>query len=187
MENNEWENQTAAIRATHAFVEAIGELSNYYHEQYEHGNREVIAPLRAEEPNLLQVRSLARQNGWWDCSSVPWRDWIHIYEHTGRHAEWKRLVNEIVPDFVDKDGNPITECEEKWLFISQWMRSLFREQHDYRAAENQIRKEVEFNRRRATTLLSRPAELLSAREKNSLRSLGTSLHELGEIQRKWTT
>jgi len=184
MENNEWANQPAVIRATHAFVESMGTLSSYYHDQYEHGNRDVIAPLRLEESNLLHARSLARQNGWWDYIIRAMEGLDTLYDHTGRHAEWKRLVNEIVPDFVDKDGNPITEREEKWLFISQWMRSLFREQHDYRAAENQIRKEVEFNRRRATTLLSRPAESLSAREKNSLRSLGTSLHELGEIQRE---
>ena len=37
----------------------MGELGNYYHKQYEEGNRDAIAPLRAEETNLLHARALA--------------------------------------------------------------------------------------------------------------------------------
>ena len=48
-------------RARRAFVEALGALGDYYHDQYGDGNRLVISALRAEEPNLLHARRLARQ------------------------------------------------------------------------------------------------------------------------------
>jgi tetratricopeptide (TPR) repeat protein len=175
---------SSAQAALRAFVESMGELSNYYHEQYEYGNRDVIAPLRSEEPNLLHARSLARQHGWWDALISTMQGLQQLYRHTGRRAEWKRLVEEIAPDFVDKDGNPILEREEQWLFVSYWLRSLFVEQHDYFAAENQIGKEVEFNRRRAQPLFSRPIESLSPNEKNTLRMLAVSLENLGNRQRE---
>ena len=51
-------------RVTRAFVEAMGELGDYYHNQYVEGHTEV-ASLRAEEANLLQARALARAHSWW--------------------------------------------------------------------------------------------------------------------------
>jgi len=170
--------------ALRAFVESMGELSNYYFNQYEDGNRDVIAPLRSEEPNLLHARSLACQHGWWQAIINAMQGLRQLYDHTGRRAEWKRLVEEIVPDFVDKDNNPIPEREAQWLLVSQWIRFLFKEQHDYQAAENQIRKEVEYNRRRATSLLARPAESLSAEEKNTLRTFAVSLEQLAILLRE---
>jgi hypothetical protein len=53
------------LAATHAFVEAMGELGDYYCNQYEGGNRDVIGALAAEEANLLHSWSLARSNEWW--------------------------------------------------------------------------------------------------------------------------
>jgi tetratricopeptide (TPR) repeat protein len=64
------------------------------------------------------------------------------------------------------------------------MRFLFMEQHDYQAAENQTRKEVEFNRRRADSLLARKAEPLSAGEKNTFRMLAVSLEQLAIMLRE---
>jgi hypothetical protein len=58
----------ARERALRAYVEAMGGLGNYYFRQYEQGNRDVVAALRAEEPNLLHARALARRNGWWGCA-----------------------------------------------------------------------------------------------------------------------
>jgi len=172
------------VRSLRAFIESMGALGNYNHNQYEGGNREVIAALRLEEPNLLHARALARKHGWWMAVMETMQGLRSLYDHTGRRAEWKRLIDEIVPDFVDKEGNPILEREEQWLFVSQWMRLLFVEQRDYVAAENQIKKEVEFNRRRAAALLARPPETLTDGEKNTMNMLAASLNQLADIQAK---
>ena len=107
-------------RALRAFVESMGELGNYYHDQYEDGNRDVIAPLRREEPNLLHARSLARQHGWWNRVISAMQGLYQLYDHTGRRAEWKRLVEEIVPDFVGADDLPLSGREEQWGFVTQY-------------------------------------------------------------------
>jgi hypothetical protein len=61
-----FEHHYATVRtvATRAFVGTLGELGEYYHRQYNEGNREVVGILSREESNLLQARALARGNGW---------------------------------------------------------------------------------------------------------------------------
>jgi hypothetical protein len=86
------------IGATRTFVEAIGELGNYYHRQYEGGNRDVIRVLAAEETNLLHARSLARSNDWWHPVVGIMQGLRQLYAHTGRTTEWSRLVEEVAPN-----------------------------------------------------------------------------------------
>ena len=174
---------SSAQAALRAFVESMGVLSNYYANQYMDGNRDVIAPLRREEPNLLHARALARQHGWWDAVIKTMQGLLHLYNHTGRRAEWKRLVEEIVPDFVGADDLPLSGREENWLFTMQWRYLLYMEEHNLPEAERLSRVIVAFNRHRAASLLNRPAESLSAGEKNNLRTLAVSMEQLGQIQR----
>jgi len=178
-----WLLNTDYWHATRAFVKSLGELGNYYHDQYGDGNRDVIASLRMEEPNLLHARSLARQHGWWDAIIKSMQGLDTLYTHTGRRAEWKRLVEEIVPDFVGADDLPLAGREEQWAFIIQWRMQLAREGRNLAKAERLQRIQVDEQRRNAASLLTRPAESLSAREKNTLRTLAVSVEQLGHIQR----
>lgn len=173
----------SSMVALRAYVESMGQLSNYYFSQYEDGNRDVIAPLRSEEPNLLHARSLARQYGWWNRVISAMQGLRKLYDHTGRRAEWKRLVEEIVPDFVGADDLPLLGREEQWSLVTGYLVLLAEESHDLAEAERLQRACVEWDRRNTVSLLSRPKESLNTGEKNTLRSLGVSLHELGEIQR----
>jgi tetratricopeptide (TPR) repeat protein len=177
-------NRPSSIVALRAFVESIGELGDYYHNQYEYGNRDVIAPLRREEPNLLHARSLARQHGWWDALTSAMQGLKKLYDHTGRRAEWKRLVEEILPDFVGADDLPLSGREEGWRFVIEYLATLAMETRQWNDAERYARKKVEFARSRATSLLSRPIESLSTAEKNMLRMLAVSLERLAIMLRE---
>ncbi|HXG24454.1 MAG TPA: hypothetical protein VNJ09_07875, partial [Chthonomonadales bacterium] len=168
--------------ATRAYVEAMGELGNYYFNQYEEGSRGVIAPLRAEESNLLHARSLARRHGWYWRITSTMQGLRQLYDHTGRYAEWKRLVEEIVPDFVGADDRPLPGREEQWSLITEYLVSLARESRDWAEAERLQRRQVDEQRRRAAPLLRRPADELTAAENNALRSLAVSLQVLGHLQ-----
>jgi hypothetical protein len=75
-----------------AYVEALGELGNYYGRQYNEGNRGVIALMKAEEANLLHARRLAQQHGWYHRITSTMQGLDELYGHTGRRAEWRRLV-----------------------------------------------------------------------------------------------
>ncbi|MEI8308099.1 MAG: CHAT domain-containing protein [Chloroflexales bacterium] len=168
-----------------AYVEAMGELSNYYTAQYEGGNRGVIAMLRAEEANLLHARRSALRHGWYDAIIMAMQGLHQLYAHTGRRAEWRTLVEEIVPSFVDptSDG-PLPGREEQWELVTEYRMRLLREERQWADAAKLQGLQVDYQRQQAAPLLALPPEQLDAGQRNSLRSLAASLHELGQIQRE---
>jgi tetratricopeptide (TPR) repeat protein len=168
---------------TRAFVQAVAALGNYYWNQYEDGNRGVIRALTAEEPNLLNARTLARTHHWWGQLIGTMQGLRMLYHQTGRRVEWFRLVEEIVPDFID----PVTEGvltgkEEYWSLVTGYRVGLAREGRHWEEAERLQSLSVNWNRKRAAPVLSKPPHAWDATEKNAVSSLGAVLHELSEIQ-----
>jgi len=163
----------------------MGELGNHYHHQYGAGIREVIAALEAEEANLLHARCLARTHGWWDRIISTMQGLRSLYDHTGRGAEWRRLVEEIVPDFVDPatDG-PLPGREDEWSLVTEYRVRLAREARQWAEAERLQRVCVDWDRRRAAGALQLKPEALDDAQRNAVRTLAASLHELGQIQRE---
>ncbi|HSS50683.1 MAG TPA: CHAT domain-containing protein, partial [Thermoanaerobaculia bacterium] len=173
------------LAAKRAFVEAMGSLGNFYLEQYGHGNRDVLAALRAEEANLLHARRLARAHGWWHRVTSTMQGLRNLYNHTGRRAEWKRLVEEIVPDFVDpKTDGPLPGREERWSLVTEYRVRLAIEERQWAEAERLQTARVDWNRQRAAPALARLADELESGERNTIRTLAASLHDLGEIRRE---
>ncbi|MGA2074532.1 MAG: tetratricopeptide repeat protein [Terriglobia bacterium] len=172
-------------RAIRAYVEAIGGLGSYYHNAYGDGRRDVIGALQAEEANLLRARELARSHGWWRRAISTMQGLDDLYDHTGRRAEWARLVEEIVPDFVDpgSDG-PLPGREDWWSFVTQYRVPLAREVRQWEKAERLQRMNVEWRRERALAALATPPEKLDHGERHTIRTLVASVHELGQIQRE---
>ena len=88
-------------------------LGSYCHRELQAGNRDVMAGLLAQEANLLHARALARDNGWWSAVVNAMQGLETLYLHTGRQDEWKRLVRETVPEFVDPETEePLPGREE---------------------------------------------------------------------------
>ena len=179
---SEIENPQSPARA---YVEAMGALGNYYHDQYEDGNRDVIAMLRAEEANLLHARRLALRHGWWLAILKAMQGLRQLYAHTGRRAEWRTLVEEIVPSFVDptSDG-PLPAREAQWAMVTEYRVHLLQEERQWAVAAKLQGLRVDYARQQAALLLALPPEQLDARQRNTLRSLAAALHQLGEIQRE---
>ena len=163
----------------------MGALGNYYHHQYNEGNREVIDLLIAEEANLLHARQLARRHGWWDVLANTMQGLRALYDHTGRRAEWARLVEEIVPDFVDPatDG-PLPGQEKHWSVVAQHRVLLAEEARQWAKAEHLQRAQVEWTRQRAAPALAALPEKLDTAQRNAIRTLAVVLEQLGRIQRE---
>ncbi len=173
------------LQALRAFVEAIGQLGNYYHDQYIDGNRDVIGALTAEEANLLHARQLARANAWWALVITTMQGLHVLYDHTGRRAKWAALVNEIVPDFIDPATDaPLAGREEQWVFVTDYRVRLGREARQWAEAERLQRMEVEWNRERAAPVLAVLPIALDHRQGNAIRTLAVSLEALGNILRE---
>lgn len=175
--------EARAEAATRAFVEAIGELGGYYHKEYESGNRNVIDALRDEEANLLYARQLARSNGWWDPVTSTMQGLNTLYNHMGRRAEWKRLVDKIVPDFVDMETDgPLPGREDRWSLVTGYRVRLAMEERQWTEAERLQSLRAEWDRKKAAPALKKTIEGLEGNERNQIRTLAASLHELGRIQ-----
>jgi tetratricopeptide (TPR) repeat protein len=171
------------LMAARAFVEAMGELGNYYQYQYEDGNRDVITKLSLEEANLLYARKLAHMHKWWNgvISTMQGLHWL--YDHTGRTAEWARLVNEIVPDFIDpKTDGPLPGCEEEWSIVTEYRIRLAKEARQWTEADRLQRACVDWGHKRAATALAAPPEALDSTKRNVIRTLVVSLEALGNLQ-----
>jgi hypothetical protein len=96
----------------------------------------VIGALAAEEANLLHARQLARRHGWWDRITSTMQGLRMLYAHTGRRAEWARLVAEIVPEFVDpQTDGPLPGREEAWSLVTDYRVRLAREMRNWPEAE----------------------------------------------------
>lgn len=176
---------SSQLKATRAFVAATGELGSYYHDEYDTGKREVIAALKAEEANLLHARELARAHRWWGSVIGTMMGLDALYGHIGRRPEWARLVDEIVQDFVDPttDG-PLAGREEAWSLVTEYRVRLARVARDWAEAERLQRTRVGWTRQWGASALKLPPEALDKVQRNAIRTLAASLHELGEIQRE---
>lgn len=170
-------------KATFAFVEAMSEFGDYYHEEYQDGNRDMIANMAFEEANLLYARHLARTNGWWYNVISTMHGLQSLYGHTGRRAEWARLVNEIVPDYVDPDHEgPLPGREEEWGFVTEYCVMLAQEAREYADAERLQQNHVDWARQGAGAALRVSTETLDAVQQNKIYNLVVSLHKLAQIQ-----
>jgi tetratricopeptide (TPR) repeat protein len=170
---------------TRAFVEAMGVLGNYYCNPSEQDNLFGIAVLTTYEANLLHARELARANGWWLALTKTMQGLRQLYNYVGRRAEWRRLVEEIVPDFIDPaTDRPLPGREEEWGFITQYRVQLAMEARQWGEAERLQQVCVDWDRQRAASALTVSLESLDRTQRHAIRTLATSLHQLGQIQRE---
>jgi len=161
--------------ATLAFVEAMGELGNRYHSEYEDGKHEVVSILAAEEANLLHARQLARTHGWWKAVISTMQGLYVLYAHRGRQKEWERLVDEILPDYVDVTTHgPRPGLEEQWVLVTDYRVRLARNARNWTIAESLQQTLVEWIYQRVN-----PASA-TADDKGTL---AAALHSLAQIQR----
>jgi tetratricopeptide (TPR) repeat protein len=171
--------------ATRAFVEATGGLGDYYFSKYDGANSDVIGALMAEEANLLNARNLARSHGWGGPVIGSMQGLFTLFTHTGRHMEWSRLVEEIVPDFVDpaNDG-PLPGREAEWTLTTQYRVRLARQARRWEEAEPLQGVRVSLHRQHLVGTLAKPSKEWDAAEKRHVHTLANSLGEAAQIQRE---
>ncbi len=173
---------TAALRA---FVYAMSGLGDYYHRQYQEGNYQAIPVLGFEEANFLLVYRSARFHGWRTAVLGSLQALQQLYRHTGRRAEWKRLVEEVVPDFFDPEsGKSLPGVEEGWNIVTGYRVAISREERQWSEAERLGALHLDWARQNAVHALAQPIEGLKGEEWNAIRTLAACLHELGQIRRE---
>ena len=107
---------------------------------------------------------------------------LHI--HQGRSGEWARLVAGAADLYVQADGGPRREREEAWSVLTQYLVGLARAERDWAAAERLQQAQVAVTRRLAADALVIPAPQCTLVQRNRIRTLSVSAHDLGEILRE---
>src|SRR5262249_53728469 len=108
-----------------------------------------------------------------------------LYEATGRGAAWRRLVEEVLPDFVDPaSGGPLAGRADDWSLVTEYRVGLAMEERNWVEAEQLQRVRVDWNRQRAQPALAVTPDRRDATQRHDIRRLRTSLHGLAQIQRE---
>lgn len=176
--------ESPARRATRAFASSLGALGIYYHAKYQRGHRDVIDALVVEEINLLHAHWLACVNGWREAIICTMQGLSLLYNHTGRRAEWKQRVEEIVPKFVDLEtDSPLQRWGEEWVVVTEYRVEIARRERKWKEAEHLQQLVVEWTRKRAASAIRIPLDSLNDVQRNTIRSLGVSLELMGRIQK----
>jgi hypothetical protein len=175
--------RSSATAALRAWVEAIGELGDYYHGQFIDGNRGVIQFIALEEANLLHARRSARRHGWWGHVTSAMQGLRSLYEYQGRVSEWARLVAEITPDYCSHDDAPPPGREDEYSLVMDYRVRLARDHdRDLPHAAALQEKLVAWDRRRAALALDLPTDAaLDPVQRNRIRTLGVGVFTLGQI------
>ncbi len=79
---------------------------------------------------------------------------------------------------------PLPGREDEWSLVTEYRVRLAREERDLDKAERLQRLSVDWDRERARAALATAPEQRSDDQRNAIRSLAVSIHELGEIQRE---
>ena len=177
------EGRSSAEAALRAWVEAVGGLGNYYHDQFAGGKRDVIQFLSLEEANMLHARRLARRHGWWSPVISAMQGLNELYDYKGRGAEWARLVAEIVPEYCTEDDEPVPGREDQYSLVMGYRIELARHQERDLARSAELQeKVVAWDRQQAAAALALPEDApLDDKQRNLIRTLGVSVFVQGQI------
>ena len=109
-----------------------------------------------------------------------------LYDHRGRRGEWRRLVEEIVPEFVATSSEqPLPGREqEEWSLVMQYRVHLAQENRDWVEAERLQQIVAQSDREWAQRALDLPPDELAEEQRNAIHTLAVSLERLGHICRE---
>ena len=172
----------AAARVRAAYTAAIAGIGRTYLRWYNEGRAEVVDLMRVEEANLLHARALARAAGRWPDVIGCMQGLRVLYEHTGRGAEWARLVDELVPDLVDPDtGGPRPGLTEEWGLLTDYQVGIARDGRDWTAALPLQQALVDNARQEAAAALDTAPDRRTDIDRNRIHILAVGEENLGQI------
>lgn len=177
--------RSTTLDVQRAWVHVIGQIGNYYHNEFHMGHHSVVAILELEESNLLAARQLAWQHQWWSWVISTMQGLKALYDYQSRSAEWIRLVMEVVPAYCSVDDSPLPGREEEYGLVMAYRVDIYHRIDRHPAcALALVQKQVAFCRQRAAAALALPVgQPLNTKQSNFVRGLGAALGTLGQLQR----
>ncbi len=174
---------TVPVRA--AYIAVIANFGDTYHNWYEQGRADVVNLLQLEEANLLRARSLARAAGRRREMMGCMQGLRILYEHTGRGAEWARLVDELVPDIVDPDtGAARPGLAEEWALFTTYRVAIALGGRDWTSALQLQQTLVGHYEREAAAALATAPDQRTDTDRHRIRDVAVGEQALGHVFRE---
>jgi tetratricopeptide (TPR) repeat protein len=165
-----------------AYAHAIAALGTYYSAQFEAGNTNLLTTLRVEESNLLHAIDLACHHQLPDLEIRALMGLNQLYHATGRNTEWARLVEQVLPDFLTRDGKPQPGQDDIFTVVTGWRVRIALNRRDLTTATELQTKLTVWDRELAQPYLDIPATDLDEDARHLIRSLAVSEQDLGRLQ-----
>lgn len=138
--------------------------------------------LMLDENNLLRARELALDNGWYAELACIMDSLSVLYEHGAYRSDWSELLEEVIPHFLNPEGDPVAGREWGWRQIMELRVEESFRRMDWKSTESLLRKIVTWDKheleKHPCTLL--PFEVPIAEVRDIM--LAGSLAKLGQIQ-----
>jgi tetratricopeptide (TPR) repeat protein len=159
--------------AIRAYAEAVGASATFYSDRYANGDRAAFDALRADQPNLLRARALARHFGNWRALLGIMQGLKILYQQAGRDLEWRQMVDEIAPEFVAPEtGGAVSGHEEQWNQVTGYRVEMAQAERRWDEAARLQQLRVDWLREQVGS------------DKGRERALAIALGTYGQIQRE---
>lgn len=172
----------AGERARKAFVAAMGMLGNFYHRQINEGNADARPGLAAEEDNLLAAWTLASEAGDWAGATDCMQGLREIYEFDGRRDAWRALVAPLRQALLDPHPDaPPPGLEQAWSAAMDYDARIATDDRNWDRAAAILQRRIDWRRTTTAAARAKTDAERTAAERNALRSLSSSLQQLGHV------
>lgn len=166
----------------YSYASFFAKYGNDCFELYDQGLSEATVLLELQEANLVHAWELARTHGWWAQVIMAMQGFRALLRHTGRLTRWARLVEQVTPDLVDpaNDG-PRPGRDLYWSHLTVYRIQLAEQARDYSTAQRLQHLLICWEREQAATALAADPATLDDDQRNKIRNLSASLHDLGQM------
>jgi tetratricopeptide (TPR) repeat protein len=176
--------QLTAEIAISAYVRAMAQWSNFWHNAYEiHSG--VVWQFAMAEANLLWAWKLSLRNNLTD-QIVPLMQGLRaLYSQRGEWVRWRRMVEEISAAFVspnEQHQGPMHHQE--WAIVLGYLVDIEAMMRNWPEVERLGRLLVDGERRHVSRLLALPLDDLGGFDRHRLTMLATALDKLGSARRE---
>jgi hypothetical protein len=107
------------------------------------------------------------KGGWRQAEIGVLHGLFTLYEYTGRLDEWTELFEEVIPDFLDENGQPLRGTEIWWVFIMDHRQRVAYRRKDMATAEELARAVVAVEGARCADFRDQDSEALSYSQRAS--------------------
>ncbi len=168
---------------TYAYVAAVSRLASVYRSIYQDGDWRMVMPLSCEEQNLLHALKFAKSNRWHDLIIDLMHGFHVLYNYEGRGIEWKKLVLEILPYFIDEQmGMSKPDLEESWKTVIQWRAEIAIKEKDFKNAEEAYNLLLAVTKNEATAALDKSKDEWTENDRHAISNLAITLGNFGILK-----